>query len=682
MIPTVEDLRSDALTHNFGDCFNPPGLTNFLGCVQVTTDLTCLRCLNFPPFATADTPTASFILDDFHFPAHGRPVTITWYPDRIVRESVYQDLHLTSTVALAVGKMAAVMKITIENRSTTHRHVTAGVRVQGGITKSLKPWNQAVPPSEEDNKVAWNTQRQALVFQARHSNAVSMQGTWPPAADVDRNTFRYTVQLEPGAQWHFHYVNVIGEHINEAGSVYDTLIRDVTGELARVRSNWNIEMRALFTPGNGRYSGELPILITEDADIRKLYWMGALGIAYSKRCHPLSVHGRTYDTLMPRYWQTAMVLWDYSLSAPVHALLDPVVMRASLERWMRMDVHKNFGTEYLTGSGIGPWYAVNDYAMVSMAYTYLRWSGDLDWLKHRIGNTSIQEFLLQYALNWKQFKQPSGLAGYGTLYNLLECVSSYTHEIAALNAANVFSLRTIADLLEPSDQASLLRQEATQLIARIQELYVDGKGYWRARHPDGTMHEVRHCYDLLTILNTIPQDLTTRQKTEIVNFFKQELQTETWMHALSPKDEDVLFSVRPDHQWTGAYPAWPPETARGLYRIGQVDLAFSWLKGLARSANQGPFGQAHFAENVIAPNEGGARKSPSEMPYINDWLSSSCGSWVNVILEGIFGLHPTPAKGITASPQFGEFDPKAELLGLRYRGKRFGVNSNGIFRLD
>ena len=111
MIPTVEDLRSDALTHRFGDCFNPPGLTNFLGCVQVTTDLTCLQCLIFPPFATADTPTASFILDGFHFPALGWSVTFTWYPDRIVRESVYQDLYLTSIVALAVGKMAVVMKI-------------------------------------------------------------------------------------------------------------------------------------------------------------------------------------------------------------------------------------------------------------------------------------------------------------------------------------------------------------------------------------------------------------------------------------------------------------------------------------------------------------------------------------------------------------------------------------------
>ena len=329
MIPTVDDLQSDPLTHHFGDCFNPPGLTNFLGCVQVTTDLTCLRCLNFPPFATADTLTASFILDGFHFPALGQPVTITWYPDHIVRESSWHGLHLTSTIALAVGRMAAVMEVVIENRSGTSREVEVGLRVQGGITKSVKPWNQALPPSEEDNRVEYDRPRGALLFQARHSDAVSMQGTSPLGADVDRNSFRYSVQLEIRStvalalrqcNWR--------KHGRSRSTIYDALICDVEGELARARADWNAELRALFTSGSDRYSGCLPMLVTEDADIRKLYWMGALGVAYFKRHGHHSMHGRTYDTLMPRYWQTAMVLWDYSLSAPVHALLDPTVMKA------------------------------------------------------------------------------------------------------------------------------------------------------------------------------------------------------------------------------------------------------------------------------------------------------------------------------------------------------------------
>lgn len=150
------------------------------------------------------------------------------------------------------------------------------------------------------------------------------------------------------------------------------------------------------------------------------------------------------------------------------------------------------------------------------------------------------------------------------------------------------------------------------------------------------------------------------------------------MYALSPKDENVLFDVRPDHQWTGAYPAWPPETVRGLYRIGESDLAFRWLKGLAKSANQGPFGQAQFAETVIETEDGGARKAPPEFPYITDWHVSSSGSWVTAIQEGIFGLRVSPESGISAEPQFENFDPSAELRNVWCQGRRYVATRDGL----
>lgn len=154
------------------------------------------------------------------------------------------------------------------------------------------------------------------------------------------------------------------------------------------------------------------------------------------------------------------------------------------------------------------------------------------------------------------------------------------------------------------------------------------------------------------------------------------------MRALSPADENVLFDVRPDHQWTGAYPAWPPETARGLYRIGRADLAFPWLKRMARSANQGPFGQAHFADGVMDLEEGGARKAPPDTPYITDWACSSNGSWVAVILEGIFGLRATPLGGLTATPQFASFDPNAALCNVAHQGRLYKAKKDGLSPQD
>ena len=101
------------------------------------------------------------------------------------------------------------------------------------------------------------------------------------------------------------------------------------------------------------------------------------------------------------------------------------------------------------------------------------------------------------------------------------------------------------------------------------------------------------------------------QRGEMVRFFREELQTPAWMRALSTRDIDVTFSTRPDHQWTGAYAAWPALAVGALYGAGAGDVAFAWMRGLAQTATQGPIAQAHFAESVFAPEAGGgAQKAP------------------------------------------------------------------------
>ena len=98
MIPSVDDLRSSPMENRFGDCFNPPGLTNFLGCVQSEIDLTAIQSLTFPPFSSSIMLTAAFVLDGGHFQSLGLPVVTTWYPDRIEREATWRGLSLRSAV--------------------------------------------------------------------------------------------------------------------------------------------------------------------------------------------------------------------------------------------------------------------------------------------------------------------------------------------------------------------------------------------------------------------------------------------------------------------------------------------------------------------------------------------------------------------------------------------------------
>jgi len=673
------------MIHKFGDLFNPPGLTNFIGVVHSEIDVTGISSISFPPFSCASQRTASLYINGRYFPATGSPVTFIWFPDRIVRYATYNGLDIESITTMPFGQRAILIKLQVTNTSGVEKAVSLRLGLNGGITRSQKSWNTPLPPCETDNRMQVDQGRNAVIFSALHSTAHMLQGALPKPERVVAGGLEYSLKLGQAENRSIYLIVLAGDSIDELQTVFDRLTRQVEPVIESVREEWNNQLRAIFTPGNDRYSGSLPELETDDADILRMYMMSVLGVVYFKRDNPASVYGRAYDTLMPKYWQTVTFIWDYALSSFVHALLDPEVMRKYLEEWMQLDIYHHFGTEYLTGGPVGYWYSANDFNMMTLINNYLRWTGDLAWLNNTITNKKADKkvinYILQYATSWQRFRSPGGLADYGEINNLLECVSSYVHEVASLNAANIFIMRTAAEIFKLAgmqEQSEACLRDAASLVPEVMKLYASGRGYWRTRFPDGSLRDVQHCYDFFTILNTISEDLSESQKEEMVHFFVNELQTPAWMRALAPGDSDAMYSERPDHQWNGAYPAWPAHSLKALYRIGKPDIAFNWLKGLVRSFNQGPLGQAHFVDDVIETEDGGARKAPYNVPYMTDWACSGAGSWVSVLIESIFGVTAKLGGGLTARPQFSGFDPRSELHNLVYQGKKYNVSIKGL----
>jgi hypothetical protein len=693
-VPTVDSLRSVAMPHRFGDLFNPPGLTNQWGCAQAALDVVGVRSISFPPYAQGEQSTAALsatgeiltgvlYVDGEYFTSSKEPIEFVWQPDRIERRARHKTLAFASTTIVPFERMAVAVALSVQNTGNARYRGEIKLALRGGVAMSVTPWSQAYSPGEFDNDRTVDRARGAVLFKSQHTAAYGMQGAWPVADEVLPSWLVYRLDLAPGERRTITFANVIGESAGNVTRVYDALVRDFDRQAARVRDEWNAELAAAYTPGNDRFSGYLPTLVTTDAAVRGLYHTAAMSALFFKRTTPTSVYGRTYVTLAPRYWQTTTFIWDISLSAMLLALLDPTVLRRMMETWMLLDIHKHFGTEYLTGAGVGPWYSVNDFAMCRMAREYLRWSGDRAWLEKEVGGLKVVDRLVTYATHWRALDtNKHGLADYGGISNLLEAVSNYVHEVASLNAANVYNLRFVSELLAArgeTGKARALAGEADMLAKRVRELYVPGKGIWKCRLPDGSLHEVRHCYDFGTVLMTMGADLSPEQRREMVRFFREELQTPAWMRALSTRDIDVTFSTRPDHQWTGAYAAWPALAVGALYGAGAGDVAFAWMHGLAQTATQGPIAQAHFAENVFAPEAGGgALKAPSDQPYINDWACVSGCAYLEPIVESLFGVRAGLFGELGAAPQFGAFDARAELRGLRYQGKDYLASASGV----
>lgn len=696
-MPTLDDLAGTTMTARTGDKFNPPGLTNFLGCLQAAPDVMGIQHLTFPPFSQGDTLIGLLTVNDTLVHASGIPVAFRWRPDRIERSLSMDGLDVSSVAVMGVGRQSAHVSLTVENRTEAARDVRLRVRTGAGVIRSRDGWKTPYSPKEgpaisvtpwEGTPPPETLVRNAMeplgdghgiVYSSTSTQAFSLQATVPRPDSIERSWFDYTRRVEPGCEFVLHFSVFVGGSRDEIAAGYELWKRDPGGVVDEARRDWEAEIAAVFTPGNNRYSGHLPTPVCRDADLLRIYYATVLGVVYMKRVHPDSQYGRTYVTIMPRYWVTSSFINDWAFSAYLLVMLDPDCVQKQVELWLTRDIYAHFGTEYVSGTSSGNWYSCNDYSMVRLITTWLRVTGDFGWLSKRVGDLTVLEHLRVMLMHYRVLDAGSGLADYGDRNSLLEAVGSYTHEVASVNAANVWMMREVAALMEhlrDTESAATLRDEAAAFVPRVQKLYVSGAGYWCCRQPDGEMIPVRHIWDVIHTLNFLAGDMPERQVEEIIRFFRTELMHDNWAAALSPHDEDASFSLRLDHQWNGSWPGWIAFMTRALYRTGRHDLLRGWLPGLARTANQGPWSQAHFVETYAESCDGGARKGPTEWPYINDWAVICAGGFVELLVLDLFGVE-FGFDELTVRPS-GLLADGDHLLNLPFHGRNFDVEAHGV----
>ncbi len=695
-IPSLADLASDEFTHRFITLYAVAAAQNEWGYLKVTKSVAGITSISFPPFACCGVPTmpwspgflltCEIFLNGRILMAYegGERVTYKWFPHRIVRQCRAQGLHFTTQTFMPSRQRAAAEEIKVTNESGERRDITLAFDLRAGVTvQKDKPWF-VDSPAEADNRRTWEPSHGCLIFEAQHSRAVAVQGLVPrPVRCQDGRMLVCEFSLGPGESKVLQYLNVIDDEPRSALESYSRGQAGFGSLLKQNEDTFSSLIRSAFTPGNPDFSGHLPQLHTRDESLWKLYYTGFTNLLAARRASPDSSYGTTYLTLAGQVLPTLSFPWDTSLTSLSLAMLDPAALRRLIEAWFIQPMDRHLATDYVTGKAVGPWYGVNDMAIVRCAYNYLRVSGDFPWLDKPVGEKTALEHLFDHATHWKKLDTHGhGLGDYGGMQNLLEVVSTYVHEVAGMNAGNVFSMRFVAQLLEKhgdSLRAAQLRREAKALADRInRRLYVQGKGYWKCELPDGTFNKVRHCYDLLSMLDNMFADLSANQKKEMSDFFWRELHDPLWMHALSPKDADATWNIRPDHSWLGAYAGWPPMTAKGLYKIDDSQRVAEWLKGLAKAGNQGPFGQAHFVETVWPPAHGGATKCPEDAPYLTDWACIAGGCFVDMVMESVFGINLTLDDGIKATPRVDDFDPGATLVNLNYQGTNYSLTRAGV----
>jgi hypothetical protein len=423
---------------------------------------------------------------------------------------------------------------------------------------------------------------------------------------------------------------------------------------------WKKRWADAFTPGNRHFSGNLPTLITDNAALRRNYYMGIVTLLELERTQ-FPVFPRSFITSGERAPGT-QYYWDASMQSMVWALLEPVGMKATLRRWLVQNVRSGSYTcltdttgfdtkqyDHITG------YAFNACTIFKTTFDYLRITGDSHFLDEKLadGKTVLQR-MDEIAADWKSLVLPdSPLADYGENGNLLECAPAYIHRVASANAQNVWMMRQDAMFQELKGnlaRANELRDEADELLPSILALYKSGDGVWHGLHKDGTHVELRHSVDYIYVGNALARDLTPTMRREMTGFVKRELFTSDWMRAMSLHDAAAAISDRPDHGPMGAYDGWIPLTVGTMWRLGFPGDAFDFYCRTAAVTSEGPFAQAHEFY--------GTNRTKFDAPVRiaeRDGCMKECISGVafaDVVINIFFGFDPSlDGKTILADPQ-------------------------------
>ncbi|MGW2054369.1 laminin G domain-containing protein [Streptomyces sp. NPDC001840] len=458
-----------------------------------------------------------------------------------------------------------------------------------------------------------------------------------------RGHARWDITLRPGEETVLGVVLEIGDSAEAVAHDAAAVAAAFPAEFDAVAERWRGTWNSAFEPGNTEFSGHLPTLRTEDADLARTYYLGALLAVYLRNT-AVSPLGPVFLTGGPRLGPTTTFFWDISEWARTAALLEPDGLRRWILAALAQPYHRchSFDTRNLLP--VGNHYAANDHALFRTVKAYVGVTGDLALLGESAGGRSVLQHLREMAFRPSTLRATFGggvLADFGRdAWELLECVPNYRDAVVSLNAGYVGMLRSLAALLRvlgdagsgiaigAEAEASLAEAEAAELSAAVLGQYA-GDGRWMISHPEGD-EVIGHCLDFELVAADMAEDLSADQREQMVRFVTGHLLDGDWMRALDPEDPVAPLSDRPDHGAAGAFAAWPGATSFGLCRLGRPDVAAGVLRRAHRATSGGLWGQA-----MEVAEDGGYRVAGRGVANRD---SNAAVAVTEAVLAGLFGI--------------------------------------------
>ena len=540
-----------------------------------------------------------------------------WYAYQAERRANAGDLEVLSTNRLVMEDAVVLWRLRLTNTGSTEKSFQIGVAADGELTRTAAGLEiQAVALLDEvvDHFAGGGPRLRVVspnsfgVQDATRKMTATYRFLDGAEAKASEPEAQWTMLLKPGESREVRFLmsatNLDGRQSAEAEL---TSVTWFEAEWERAKRVWEERWTSAFMPDNQFFSGNAPVLTTDDGAIREIYYRSVLTLLVLLRTNLWS--NRTFITSGERAKGTVFY-WDTSLFSTLFAMLEPRQMKEQLKLFLEQDPHADAVIIFKTQRPPSPkelrvppgWdlrgYAANDLSIFRLTWSYLCVTQDMGFLREKIADQTVLERLRVLATDWKKLlRAPTDtLADYGEAQNLLECVPTYVNKVPSFNAADVWMMREFAGILQAvgePDEARQMHAEADAMVKAVMSLYVPGTGVWVSLHRDGSRVEMRHCYDFATVGRFMSNDLSTNVREEMVGFVKRELLAEKWMRAQSMLDVAAAVSDRPDHGSMGAYDAWPAVTVDAMCALGYWEDAIPFLRRTQAAIYEGVYAQAH-----------------------------------------------------------------------------------------
>ena len=620
-IPTLDELATEWL-----DCSqlaHMPSMHNFHEMAAFAPDLVGVNFIpggqlyedSGPRWYIYNTlPLCRLLIDGGHYDSSG----CRWSAYQAERRAKAGDLEVLSTNRLVMEDTIILWRLRLTNAGSAEKsfhiavgadgelkHTAAGLEIQAGALLD-KVVDDFAGGGERARIISLNS---LSGLDAKRKITATYRFLDGAEANPDKPEAQWTMLLKPGESREVRFLmcatDLQGRQSTDADQA--TSVAWFEAQWERTKRVWEERWSAAFRPDNRFFSGNAPVLITDDSAIHEIYYRSVLTLLVLLRTNLWS--NRTFITSGERAKGTVFY-WDTSLFSTLFAMLEPKQMKEQLKLFLEQDPHASavivFGAQRPPSPEklvVRPgWdlrgYAANDLSIFRLTWSYLCVTQDMDFLREKIADQTVLERLRVLTMDWKKLlRAPTDtLADYGGAPNLLECVPTYINKVPSFNAADVWMMREFAGILQAVGEPHEARQmlaEADAMAKAVMTLYVPGKGVWVSLHRDGSRVEMRHCYDFATVGRFMAGDLSANVRGEMVGFVKRELLAQRWMRAQSPLDVAAAVSDRPDHGSMGAYDAWPAVTVDAMCALGYWEDAIQFLRRTQAAIYEGVYAQAH-----------------------------------------------------------------------------------------